>query len=194
MKRSLSAVLVVLALTLCMSSQEKTTSLASVFRNERLKALTLKDYSITGDGNSRLVSGFWVPESNDPSKTLMFPQQVKIRCSHWDKTCKELSATIAPAVGMVSIQEIDEEEYTVDSWDAHGLVASYGGDEIYSRCQRHLLTMDFDSGAVSVADVPTHKTGCEAFKETDSYRLVRGNYYVDTTPGNDLDKQKKETK
>jgi len=51
--------------------------------------------------------------------------------------------------------------------------------------------MDFDSGAVSVSDIPTHKKGCEMFQQTDSYRLQRGNYYVDTTPGNDADKPKK---
>jgi hypothetical protein len=69
-------------------------------------------------------------------------------------------------------------------------LASYGGDSA-SRCQRHVLTMDFDSGAVSVSDIPTRKKGCEAFTETDSYRLVRGNYYVDTSPGNNMDKSKK---
>ena len=66
------------------------------------------------------------------------------------------------------------------------------GRDRVSRCQRHVLTMDFDSGAVSVADIPTHKKGCEALKETDSYRLVRGNYYVGTSPGNNMDKPKKQ--
>jgi hypothetical protein len=191
MKRSLSAVLVVLALTLCMSSQEKTTSLTSVFHNERLKTLTLKDSPITGDDHIRMVSGFWQSESKDSRKALAFPQQVQIACTHLDKGCREISVTLAPAPGMVGIQDIDEEGYNVDSWDAHGLVASYGGSGGYSQCQRHVLTMDFDSGAVSVADIPTHKKGCEALQETDSYRLVRGNYYVDTSPGNDMDKPKK---
>src|SRR5258707_10396998 len=153
MRRSFSEAVVVLALIVCASAQQKTTSLTSVLHNDRLKALSLKDSPITGDTYLRLVSGFWVSESSDPSKTLVFPQQVKITCTHSDKTCKELSVTLAPVVGMVSIQEIDEEEYAVDSWDGHGLVASYGGDEAYGRCQRHGLTMDFDSRAVSVADI-----------------------------------------
>lgn len=54
----------------------------------------------------------------------------------------------------------------------------------------HVLTMTFDSGAVSSADIPTHEKGCEAFPETNSYRLARGNYYVDTSPANDMDKRK----
>ena len=29
------------------------------------------------------------------------------------------------------------------------------------------------------------------FTETNTYRLVRGNYWVDTTPDNDFDKPKK---
>lgn len=90
---------------------------------------------------------------------------------------------------MVGIQDLDTTIYDIDQWDEHGLTASYGGDEP-SRCQRHVLTLDFDSGAVSVSDIPTRKVGCEAFTETDSYKLVRGQYYVDTTPGNDLDKKK----
>lgn len=191
MRLSWSAVLLVLALTLCVSSQEKTTSVTSLFHNDRLKALRLKDSPITGDTNMRLVTGFWESDSDDPSKTLLFPQQVKITCTHFDKSCKELSVSLAPVVGMVSIQEINEEEYAVDSWDGHGLVASYGGAEVYSPCQRHVLTMDFDSGAVSVVDIPTHKKGCEALKETDSYRLIQGNYYVDTSPGNDMDRPEK---
>jgi len=93
---------------------------------------------------------------------------------------------------MVAIQEIEDEDYDVSSWDAHGLLASYGGDEVSgSRYQRHVLTMEFESGAVSISDIPTHKKGCEAFTEANSYRLVRGNYYVDTSPGNDMDKPKK---
>ena len=172
------------------SAQQKT--LTSMFHNDRLKTVTLTDGPITGDINMRVVSGFWTAESSDPSKALVFPQQVKITCTHLGlNTCHELIITLAAAVGVVAVQDVDEEEYAIDSWDAHGLVASYGGSEGDSRCQRHVLTMDFDSGAVSVSDIPTHKKGCEMFKATDSYRLVRGNYYVDTSPGNDMDKPRK---
>ena len=191
-KKLLLGLTVVLTPGLCVSAQQKTSSQPSPFQNQRLKTLKLQDRQITGDNDLRLVTGYWVPESNDPSKALVLPQQVKVTCTRSAKTCKELSITLAPTPQLVSIQDVDEQDYDVDSWDAHGLVASFGGGEgLNSRCQRHVLTMDFDSGAVSVTDIPTHKKGCESFLETNSYRLIRGNYYVDTTPGNNVDQQKK---
>lgn len=180
-----------LALAVLSTAQEKKSAhLSAVFQNERLKALSLPDRPITGDSHYRVVEGFWVSESKDPAKALLFPQQVRIRCTAYRKACTELSVTIAPSPQMVLIQEIDDQDYDINTWDAHGLLASYG-DDPSSRCQRHLLTMDFDSGAVSVSDIPTRKKGCEAFTETNSYRLVQGSYYVDTSPGNDADKPTK---
>jgi hypothetical protein len=170
------------------ASGQESKSVGSVFHNERLKSLEVKNFSIVGSDQYRMVKGMWFPDSKDPGKALAFPQQVRISCTHFDKLCRELSVTLASIPTMVSVQDIDETDYDVDTWDAHGLIASYGGEEGNSRCQRHVLTMDFDSGAVSVSDIPTHKKGCEAFTETDSYRLVRGEYYVDTSPKNDMDK------
>lgn len=162
------------------------------FHNERLKTLVLPGSPLLKDkfhSFTALASGFWVSESNDRKKTLVFPQQVKIWCSKNSKLCTETSVTLGIVPTMVSIQDVDNTDYPVDKWDEHGLTASFGGDAT-SRCQRHVLTIDFDSGAVSVADIPTRKAGCEAFTETNSYKLVSGQYYVDTTPGNDLDKKK----
>jgi len=193
--KACACAIVLVILSVASRAQEKKTqpeNFSAVFHNERLKALTLQDRQITGGKFSRLVTGIWVSESKDPTKTLVFPQQIRIRCTSYNKICIEISVTLAPVPGMVSVQDIDDSEYDVNSWDAHGLLASYGGDEgSASPCQRHVLTMDFDSGAVSVSDIPTHRKGCEAFTETDSYRLVRGNYYVDTSPGNDMDKPRK---
>lgn len=163
-----------------------------MFHNDRLKTLVLpgpplvqlKAYTL-----SAIASGFWVSESADPKKALLLPIQVKIVCAKYKKECTEMSVTLGAVQKLVSVEEVDDTTYDVDKWDEHGLTASYGGDES-SPCQRHVLTIDFDSGAVSVADIPTHKKGCEAFTETDSYKLVRGKYYVDTTPDNDLDKKK----
>jgi hypothetical protein len=160
------------------------------FRNDRLKSLVFPDSTIVGDESSRLATGIWVAESKDPEKTLVFPIQVRIRCTRYNKECVELSVTLGAVTDMVSVQDIDDATYDIDKWDSHGLTASFGGDSS-SRCQRHVLTMDFASGAVSVADIPTRQKGCEAFTETDSYRLVRGMYYVDTSPSNDMDKQRK---
>jgi hypothetical protein len=87
----------------------------------------------------------------------------------------------------VAVEEIGTEDYDVDSWDSDGLIASRGGD-VASPCQRHVLTIAFKLGRVTLVHVPTNKNGCEVFLETNSYRLVRGNYYVDTSPNNDMDK------
>jgi hypothetical protein len=187
MKRVL-AILLVLSSAILIHGQ---TSIG-MFHNDRLKTLVIpgppllkeKSYSFTA-----FASGIWASESNDPKKALVLPMQVKLWCSKNSKVCTETSVTLGAVPTLVSIEDMDNTDYDVDKWDEHGLTASYGGNET-SRCQRHVLTIDFDSGAVSVADILTRKTGCEAFTETDSYKLVRGKYYVDTTPGNDLDKKK----
>jgi hypothetical protein len=165
---------------------------SGVFHNDRLKTLVLPGPPLLKDNlnfRSALASGIWVSESNNPDKALVLPQQVKIYCHKLSKECTEISVTLGSVKDMVGIQDVDTTTYDVDQWNEHGVTASYGGDES-SRCQRHVLTLDFDSGAVSVSDIPTRKAGCEAFTETDSYKLVRGQYYVDTTPGNDLDRKK----
>jgi hypothetical protein len=187
-RRVVTTVMAVLGFAFWMSAQQR---LSSIFHNERLKTNSYPDTSIVGNDHSRLVTGFWVSESKDPAKSLVFPQQVRIRCTRYNKECAEISVTIAASKDLVSIQDIDDTTYEVNKWDAHGVTASYGGDPVLSPCQRHVLTMDFDSGAVSVSDIPTRKKGCEMFTETDSYRLERGFYYVDTSPGNDADKVKR---
>jgi hypothetical protein len=165
----------------------------TLYHNERLKTISFPDSAIVASSGYLVVEGIWVPESKEASKALAFPQQVRLECRKYgsdDRRCTEITVTLIPAKWSVTVWRIDTAEYDADTWDAHGLVASYGGD-ISDKCQRHVLTIDFESGAVSLADVPTHKGGCEAFKETDSYRLVRGHYYVDTTPNNDMDKPAK---
>lgn len=165
---------------------------SGTLHNERLKTFVLPGSPLLKEQShlfNALATGFWVAESSDPKKALVLQQQVKIWCLKNTKECTEISVTLGAVPTLVSIQDVDTTSYGVDKWDEHGITASYGGDE-RSRCQRHVLTIDFDSGAVSVSDIPTRKTGCETFAETNSYRLVRGNYYVDTTPGNDLDRKK----
>jgi hypothetical protein len=165
---------------------------AGMFHNERLKTLVSPGPPLVESKwhtFSAVASGFWVSETSDPKKALVLPIQAHVVCSKNVKTCTEISVTLGTVPNLVSVEDIGTTTYDVDKWDERGLTASYGGDES-SPCQRHVLTIDFDSGAVSVADIPTHKKGCEAFTETDSYKLVRGKYYIDTTPGNDLDKKK----
>jgi hypothetical protein len=187
----MKTILVVLMVLSTMISIQGQTS-SGTFHNDRFKTLALSGsplFKENSHSRSALAAGFWVPESKDPSKALVLPQQVNIRCYKFSKECTEISVTLGVVGIAVSIEDLDTTTYDVDKWDERGLTASYGGDES-SRCQRHVLTIDFDSGAVSVADIPTRKTGCEAFTETDSYKLMRGHYYVDTTPNNDLDKKK----
>jgi hypothetical protein len=164
--------------------------LSGFLHNDRLKFNSLPDRPITGNSRSRVVEGAWISESSSSDKALVFPQYVHITCEslRGDSKCIELSVTLAPTKILVGIQELNTQEYAIDRWDDKGLIASYGGDELDSECQRHVLTMDFGSGAVTVSDIPTHMKACEAFTTTNSYRLVRGEYYVDTTPNNDLDK------
>src|SRR5262245_59757598 len=92
-------ILAVLVLVPLAGAQKQPTSPSLVFHNERLKTTTLENSPITGGNYIRLVSGFWVPESQDPSKALVFPQQIKITCTHRDKTCKEISITLAVGPG-----------------------------------------------------------------------------------------------
>lgn len=198
MRWSLSGCIVLLSLGLTAQQtggirQQK--SLSDLHHNDRIKRAELKDYEIAGDGQWRAVSGMWVPESKDPTKALIFPEQVKITCTRSAKTCQELKVTLEPISGVVFIEDIDETIWPISSWDSNGLLASYGPDVsasgVSDRCHRHVLAMSFVSGAVSTSDIPTHEKGCEVFTETDSYRLARGNYYIDTTPGNDGDKPTK---
>jgi hypothetical protein len=170
-------------------SPKQLARLLGAFSNDRLKRAEDKDRPITGDDQWRGVDGMWVMESNDPGKALLFPEQVKITCTHSDKTCQELKVTLGPMGGLVFIAGIDQTIWLINSWDEHGLLATYDADPsanaLSEKCHRHVLSMSFASGVVSASDIPTHEKGCETFKTTDSYRLVRGQYYVDTTPGND---------
>jgi hypothetical protein len=173
-------------------SEKPGKSVSVVFSNDRLKRSGLNDYPITGDDEWRSVDGMWVPESRDPAKAIVFPEQVKIICTNSEMTCEEVKVILAPMGGVVFIESIDQTIWPITTWDAHGLLASYGPDvsalAASERCHRHVLAMTFASGAVSTSDIPTHEKGCEMFSETDSYRLTRGVYYVDTTPGNDADR------
>lgn len=174
---------------------QNTKSISAFLSNDRLKRHEIEAYPIVGDNNFRVIDGVWVPESNDPSKAMVFPEQVKISCTNSNKTCQELKITLGVTQGLVEVMSIDETDWPITLWDTHGLLASYGPDTsptaaASDRCHSHILSMTFDSGAVSISDIPTHEKGCAMFTETNSYRLARGYYYVDTSPGNDMDKRK----
>jgi hypothetical protein len=182
---------VVLALTLGSAGQQGK-SPSRAYHNDRLKRAELDDHEVIGNSQWRNVSGMWVPESNDLANELLFLEQVTINCERPTRTCKELKITLEPIGGVIFIDGVDETIWQINSWDEHGLLAAYDADPsataVSERCHRHVLSMSFTSGAVSTSDIPTHEKGCETFKQTDSYRLIRGGYYVDTTPGNDAEK------
>lgn len=172
---------------------EKAKPSSNLFHNERIKRAELKDYPIeTFHDTLVIVDGMWVSESKVPAKEIVFPEQVKIICTNSEKTCEEMKVILGPMSGVVFIDSIEQTIWPITSWDKNGLLASYGPESPASaasdRCHRHVLAMTFASGAVFTSDIPTHEKGCEMFPETDSYRLARGGYYIDTTPGNDADK------
>ncbi|HKD09872.1 MAG TPA: hypothetical protein VKB79_28460 [Bryobacteraceae bacterium] len=166
-------------------------TVSGTLHNERLKLLSLPDRPIDNHKLVVVLSGVLVPESSLADKALVFPQQVRITCDNSpikeDRSCTEIVISWQPSKEAVSV-DIGTEEYAVERWDDQGLIASYGGDITSDNCQRHVLSVDFASGVASVSDIPTHRKNCEAFTTTNSYRLVHGFYYVDTTPANNLDR------
>lgn len=165
------------------------------FDNARLKRNELGDSPISGDDNYRTVDGMWIPESSDPTKNLLFREQVRITCARQSPmpVCHFITVPLGVTHDLISIMDMEEGDWPVSAWDKRGLMAYNSPDDsnygtLADRCHSHVLTMTFATGAVSTSDIPTHTKGCEAFKETNSYRLTQGNYYVDTTPANDADK------
>jgi hypothetical protein len=144
---------------------------------------------INAEGGSLIVDGIWLPESNNPDDALAFPEQVKITCDETEKVCRESKVTLSGFGPMLTIVGPDETDWPIVSWDAHGLLASYGPNRATSgsdNCHSHVLTMSFGSGAVSTSDIPTHEKGCDMFRKTNSFRLARGGYWIDTSSGNDF--------
>lgn len=151
--------------------------------NGRLKMGGFVSLPINAEGGFLIVDGIWLPESNTPDDALAFPEQAKITCDQSEKVCRELKITLGEVIkGMLTIGGPDETEWRISSWDAHGLIATAPSD----KCHSHVLTMTFSSGAISTSDIPTRDKGCEIFHKTNSYRLARGHYWIDTSPGNDF--------
>jgi hypothetical protein len=181
----------------CRSSKPRPASLSAFLSNDRLKSEQFPDEPIEVPEYVVVVDGMWMPSPTEPEKSLVFPEQVRIICTQSDMNCRVSTVTLGAVEGMVKIDTIDAEDYPIDTWDKNSIHASMGADKFEkpntpNRCHRHAITISFESGAVIEADVPTGEKGCETFSETNTYRLVRGNYYVDTTPANNLG-QSKET-
>ncbi|MDE1161317.1 MAG: hypothetical protein PW792_05140 [Acidobacteriaceae bacterium] len=178
-------------------SPKKRAPISEFFSNERLKREVIADDPIEPHDYDAFADGLWLPEADQPERTLVMPEQVHVVCVLGDQTCRAYTVTLGTMKDIVRVEDISAVEYHVDSWDEHSLRASYGPtkyDKVGSsdRCHNHVLAMNFGSGYVSLSDIPTHEKGCEMFTETNAYHLARGHYYVDTSPGNDLDKPKRE--
>lgn len=129
-----------------------------------------------------LASG--ILENEVPGAQLMFPEQVRVECDAQEKQCKVLQVSFDLDQFGVAIKGPDETDYQIVSWDVKSLFATHDPD-FRDKCHRSVLTISFANWDVSLSDIPTHEKGCEIFKDTNSYRLIQGNYYVDTTPNND---------
>jgi hypothetical protein len=144
---------------------------------------------IGGSDSYRIASGIWSPDSQEPGKALAFPEEVSIRCVRSEQTCHvatvELIQVENGTSGRITIYPPDNEDYTVESWDSRALMASYSITIPISpeHCHESILAMNFQSKTVSLTDIPTHEKGCEAYQETNSYRLSEGEYYIEVKPG-----------
>jgi len=132
------------------------------------------DFREIVDNHSFLFEGYW--RSTKEDRTKSFDSPVRIHCTAIDLKCIETRA-------MLSTGKFEEKEWNITTWDPHRLIASYGDDPA-SPCQRHVLTMNFDlrAAAVSASDIPTHRKGCEAFTETESYDFERVMAFFDVFP------------
>jgi hypothetical protein len=146
------------------------------------KAAKKKPCPVIGDDANRTASGVW--KSEVPGNDLLSPEQVAISCSAPERQCSVQRVRFDADQLGISVKGPDETDYQIVSWDARSLFATHDPD--YSdKCHRSVLSMSFATGDVSLSDIPTNEKGCEIFKDTNSYRLIQGNYYVDTTPHND---------
>ncbi len=136
------------------------------------------------------ASGIWIPELDDKAHQLVYPEQTRIECNRGEQNCLEMRVSFT-AVGndFVMVDGPEETLWPIKSWDKNSLVAGYGPlpmlTKLEEKCQSHVLSIVFASGTVTDSDIPTHGQGCEAMKETNTYRLASGWYEVDTSPHND---------
>jgi hypothetical protein len=172
-----------LVLAGCQSDYDK------VLTGTRLKRNLYGDSPLTvfSDG-SFMADGIWIPEPDDSAHALVWPEQSTISCDKGAKYCMEMQVQFLSVANAITVKGPDLTLWEIKSWDKNSLLADYGpfpnlvsGSE---KCEKHVLSIVFASGTVSTSDIPTHGTGCESHKETNSYRLARGDYIIDTSPHN----------
>jgi len=172
------------------SQQDRITSAASkLLRSKRLKRHETGGSPLDLASDGIKADGIWVPVPDDSAHQLVFPEQTHILCYKGDPYCHEVEISFVAVADVISANGPEETLWTIKSWDKNSLLAEWGPYPQLTRsedkCQKHILSIVFASGTVTTSDIPTHGPECEAFKETNTYRLVSGYYVVDTSPNND---------
>jgi hypothetical protein len=164
-----------------------TLSATAQSNNTRFKMLRLPPRPIKDVQSLRglSISGMWEPESKDAGKALGYPLQVQIICSMHHigddpQICHVLTVAFSVRPKAVTLANTESVDFEVTQWTDTGLTAKTEG-----LCQYSILSISFTTGAVLLSDVPHHLESCKEFTEINTYRLTRGEYYVDTSPGND---------
>jgi len=168
----------------CHSANDKVLTSARLKRN----LYGISPLTVFSDG-SLMADGLWIPELDDSAHALVFPEQTTISCDKGAKYCLEMQVVFLSVANAITVKGPDQTLWEIKTWDKNSLLAEYGPfphlTNLSDKCQKHVLSIIFASQTVTTSDIPTHGQGCEAFKETNSYRLARGDYIVDTSPSND---------
>ncbi len=170
--------------------QEEQASLLKAIHSDRLKRSEdhISPLHVHPD-DSLMAEGIWIPEPDDSAHALAFPEQTRILCNKGEENCMEIEIRFVTVGDVTTVKGPEETIWPIKSWDRDSLLAEYGPWPQFppgpDKCQKHVLSIVFASGTVTTSDIPTHGEGCEAFKETNSYRLAGGYYALDTSPRND---------
>ncbi|MGD1108459.1 MAG: hypothetical protein ABR865_15570 [Terracidiphilus sp.] len=174
-----------------LTPQQKETNLLKLIHNDHIKRFEVAIPSLIVEPDGSLdADGIWIPEPDDKAHQLIYPEQARIICNKGEQSCLEMQLSFT-SVGneFVMVNGPEETIWPIKSWDKTSLLAEYGpfpmSSKLSDKCESHVLSIMFASGAVTTSDIPTDREGCEAIKETNSYRLAGGWYDVDTSPHND---------
>ncbi|MGD0894236.1 MAG: hypothetical protein ABR923_22175 [Terracidiphilus sp.] len=164
-------------------------SAAKAMHSDRLKRdeIGIPPLTVFPDG-SLMADGIWIPEPDDSTHGLVFPEQTRITCNKGEQNCTEIEIRFVVVGNIITAKGPEETLWTIKSWDRNSLVAEYGPFPKFKpdpdSCQKHVLSIVFASGTVTTSDIPAPRAGCEPFTETTSYRLASGWYNVDVSPNN----------
>jgi hypothetical protein len=195
MNRNLNAALALLLIVGCHSAaptlHEKQAAALKFLRNDHIKRKEISAPALIVETDGSLdASGIWIPEPDDKTHQLVYPEQTRIICNKGEQNCLEMQLSFT-SVGndFVMVDGPEETIWPIKSWDKKSLLAEYGPlpmlSKLSEKCESHVLSIVFESGTVTTSDIPTHGKGCEPITETNSYRLASGWYEVDTSPHDD---------